>query len=526
MKIHRRIPLILFLIGTVLRFGDFIYNHSLWTDEAWVALDIVTRSFKEILLNDLSLIHLPAIPPIGFLILEKLTVTLWGNHEYALRLCPLVFGILAIFFYWILSKKWAGYLTAIIALSFFVFTGSLIDYSAECKQYSGEVFTAISLYLATGYFQNRTANVGRVLLFAMIGIFGLFISHTAIFILGGIAITQILFLFKDKDRKSKIGYFFVYSLWMISFILIYLFYLRGMLDQSSSMGRFCINSSLTHFMPLDGIFSLDACAWLWKCFWEFFQDPLGLSPIFLAISMFILGAFGIFKSDKRIFSFLVIPFFLMIIASSLKMFPSFGRFLLFLIPAALLFISQGISMVINKGRIGLFLGLMVFGVLIGQPMKKAIFNEINSTGQEEMRPLVGVLLKEQFPGDVIFMNDSAQYAYKYYLKYYHFALAPIEDGYFNDGSVKESIMLVLNRTDSKERMITWVQLYRKKSPLKLGESSFKQRTWIILSHLYDRETEEFIKGCFDDRGKMLSVIKEPGASLYLYELYQPFTNNS
>ena len=46
---------------------------------------------------------------------------------------------------------------------------------------------------------------------------------------------------------------------------------------------------------------------------------------------------------------------------------------------------------------------------------------------------------------------------------------------------------------------------------------------MLLSHLNNKETEQFIKGCFDDRGRALVAIKEPGASLYLYELYEPLT---
>ena len=87
-------------------------------------------------------------------------------------------------------------------------------------------------------------------------------------------------------------------------------------------------------------------------------------------------------------------------------------------------------MITSRGKIGLVLGLIIFFVLIGQPLKNAVSQGINPQGREEMRPLLGILLKDQFPGDSVFMNNSAQYAYNYYLKYYHFDLSPYKRGIF------------------------------------------------------------------------------------------------
>jgi len=50
----------------------------------------------------------------------------------------------------------------------------------------------------------------------------------------------------------------------------------------------------------------------------------------------------------------------------------------------------------------------------------------------------------------------------------------------------------------------------------------KQRAWLLLTHLINPQTEQFITGCFNDRGKQLLQLKQPGASLYLYELYVQF----
>ena len=519
----RKFPLLLILLGIILRLSNYIYNRSLWVDEAWVANDILTRTFKEIFLNKVNYVGLPAIPPAGFLLIEKSLVNIGGNSEYVLRLFPFLCGALAVILYWALLKKWTSQITAVMALSLFIFTGSLINYSAQCKQYSGEVMVAIVLYLAAVYFQAKAASTGRVLIFALIGMIGMYISHTAIFILGGIAITQTLFLFNSEERKVRWGYLFTYILWAACFILIYVVYLKVMVDKNTPMGKFCINSTLTHFMPSGGIFSLGGWEWIWKNTLDCFQDPLGVSPILLALSMFLLGAIGIFKIDKRIFLMLVLPMVLMIVASGLRKYPFYGRFLLFLVPAALLFMAQAISMITSRGKIGLVLGVLIFFVLMGEPFKSAISNEISPQGREEMRPIVGFLQKEQFPGDSLYMNNSAQYAYAYYLMYYHFDLSPNIGGYFLDSSENNRISLILRAVSLQNDIFLSTSMYRKKVVLKQGVHRFKKRTWLMLSHLYDLQTGEFIKDCFDDRGKLLLKIKRPGVSLYLYELYEPLT---
>ena len=104
----KNFPLLLILIGIALRFSNYIYNRSLWTDEAWMALDVSARTLKEIFFNDLSRVSLPAISPRGLLtFIEKISINTFGNNELALRLFPFFMRhISGSVLYWILLKKW------------------------------------------------------------------------------------------------------------------------------------------------------------------------------------------------------------------------------------------------------------------------------------------------------------------------------------------------------------------------------------------------------------------------------------
>ncbi len=86
------LALVVIGIGIAMRIWFYVYNRSMYRDEAALALNIVNRSFAGLfkpLSNDQG-------APTGFLTLEKLVVTIMGNSEYSLRLVPLIASILSL----------------------------------------------------------------------------------------------------------------------------------------------------------------------------------------------------------------------------------------------------------------------------------------------------------------------------------------------------------------------------------------------------------------------------------------------
>jgi len=121
--------------GIVLRLRQYLFNRSLWLDEALLTLNIISRSFLELL----QPLDYRQGAPIGFLFLEKLAVQLFGNSEYVLRLFPFLCGIISLFLFYKVATHYINIKAVLIALGLFAISGWLVYYSSEVKQYSSDV---------------------------------------------------------------------------------------------------------------------------------------------------------------------------------------------------------------------------------------------------------------------------------------------------------------------------------------------------------------------------------------------------
>src|SRR5689334_4796436 len=112
-------------LGCLLRVLEYLLNRSLWLDEAYLALNILHRPWAG-LLRPLDN-HQGA--PIIFLLLEKLASLRLGSSEYALRLLPLLAGIVSMLLFYKLAGKAISGIAVPIALGLFAISPSLIYYS-------------------------------------------------------------------------------------------------------------------------------------------------------------------------------------------------------------------------------------------------------------------------------------------------------------------------------------------------------------------------------------------------------------
>src|SRR5690349_10008810 len=94
------ISLSLLFIGVLLRVIQYLHHRSLWFDEAMLALNILNRSYAQLL----QPLDYNQGAPLGFLFLKRLIGTHLGFGEYALRLVPLIAGISSLYLFYKLAQ--------------------------------------------------------------------------------------------------------------------------------------------------------------------------------------------------------------------------------------------------------------------------------------------------------------------------------------------------------------------------------------------------------------------------------------
>ncbi|MEW6240475.1 MAG: glycosyltransferase family 39 protein, partial [Chloroflexota bacterium] len=93
--------MLLVLTGLVLRVRQYLMGRSLWLDEAMLSINIVKRSF----LSLTEWLEYDQQAAIGFLWLQKVSVLIIGNNEYALRLVPFVAGCIALWLMYLIGRR-------------------------------------------------------------------------------------------------------------------------------------------------------------------------------------------------------------------------------------------------------------------------------------------------------------------------------------------------------------------------------------------------------------------------------------
>ncbi len=479
---------IIIAIGIILRLAQYIYNRSLTEGEAALALNIVHRSYSELLRP----LDFTQAAPIGFLFIEKFFFNVMGNNEYALRLFPLISGIFGIFLFFKLTKKFLGKTGSLLALLLFAVGDHLIYFSSEVKQYSSDVLIALVIILTALYVIEKRFSFKSLLCFNIIGAVLLWFSHPALFVLSAAVLVFLLNILRKKQWPLFIRVLFFSIIPAISFIINYHLSLRA-ISQNPEL----ITGWQRAFLPLiPG--SIKQTVLSGYSFLKIFKTPLGIPvyELFLTLCCFIIGAVYMYYKQRNKSLLLLIPLILTIIASSLHRYPFAGRLLLFLVPLMLIPITEGVIFLSRNTARGSILAALVlpFVLTIG-PCAIASYHLIKPRAPEELRPVLKYLRKERKNSDTIYLYYASINAYNYYKEFFNLT-GPVIYG-----------------NPSRENWSNYLeQIKRLKG---------RNRVWFLFSHICTRfgvDEEKLFISYLDILGSQIKVYKAPGASAYLYDL--------
>ncbi|MGA9771896.1 MAG: glycosyltransferase family 39 protein [Blastocatellia bacterium] len=453
----KRLAWLIIAFGILLRATQYLFNAALYVDEGALALNIIKRSFAGLL----EPLDSEQAAPVGFLFLEKLAFLAFGESEYALRLFPFLFSIVALYLFYEVARRLFNSWTVPIALAFFAVSGHVIYYAAQIKQYSSDIAITLLIILMGLEFDSKPLNGRRWTIFAATGAIVVWLSHPSIFVLAGVGMTLALSAISKKDWPGFWKLAGVYTVWVLSFAAFYLISLRNLSGNQTLEKSWAKKGT---FMPLVPR-SIADLEWYPGAIVKMFSNPGGLPFPLIAALVFIIGCVALFLKNKKQLLMLTAPLLLTMLASGLHKYPFGRRLLLFLIPAVLMVVASGIEYIITKKPpYTIAAGFAISALLLFQPAGGATSNMLHPYARQDIKPIMAYVRDHRQPGDLVYVYHHQRESFLYYAKRYGFN--------------ESDYILGIDARDESKRRADW-DAYQKDLDRLRGRS----RVWLMFSHI-------------------------------------------
>jgi hypothetical protein len=479
--------IVIFFLGILLRLRQYLTGRSLWVDEAMLALNIVNRDFAGLF----QPLDYDQGAPVGFLLVEKVFNLLFGRNEFALRLFPLLLGLLSLWMFYLLLKRFLSGAGLIVALALFAINPRLIYYSSEVKQYIADVVvTIVLLLIAIKVFDQPTRKMFGIL--AIAGLLALWFSHPSILLLAGVGTTLFIFHFQKRDFASLGLVAGMGVLWLLNLGLLYTLTLSD-LSRNLYMREYWQGA----FAPMP--------PWSdWNWYWVSFQKNMDTHfaityAAWMALVILLAGCFLLFKQKRILAITLAWIFLFTLLASSLAMYPSLERMVLFLTPIVLLLLGTLLGFLEQNLRtrpvFSTFVILLISGYFFLGVIPQTWEQFISPKYFEHVRPSMEYLQAEWRDGDSMYVTNGGVPAFEYY--------APIHE--------LEGVSYTSSNRDDYE--------YPNAILEQIGSLEGNNRVWVLMSHVYEKgnfNERDFLLDYLKQHGTKKREFREPGTSVYLY----------
>jgi hypothetical protein len=458
-------------MGLVLRLRIYLSGRSLWLDEAMLALNLVRRDFVGLLLP----LDYDQGAPLGFLLAQKLVLTLFGSGDLILRLLPFLAGCAALAGFAVWSRRILSTPGWLLAVALFALHPDLLYYTSEAKQYSLDVFIVTALLLLT-----PARRQGRSLAaLTAIGALALWFSHPAIFVLTGLGQALMTENLRDWKTLARIA-----AAWLGSFALAYLASLRSL-----SGNTFLLDYWREFFMPVPPNF-----AWFEAALGNFLPWPAAL----LALA----GIFHLWRTNRFWANAFLVTFLAALAVSALGKYPFGGRMILFLLPLGITLAGAGLDNLAaaleksaGKNWANLGLGLVALVALL-IPGRGALDGFLAPSMRENIHPALGHLRASLRPGDRVYIYPATTPAFRFYAPLYGLDETQATLGEFSQSQVDSA------------RIVEELAALR-------GNA----RVWVLFAHVYEKggfNEMDFTLTALNEMGKCRLESREKGTSVALY----------
>ena len=485
----RAITLVLLFLGFGLRAQQYLFNRSLWLDEAMLALNIVDRSFAGLT----QPLAYSQGAPLGFLFIQKLAVTLLGNHDYILRLFPFIAGVVSLFLYYHLANETTKGVGRILATYLFSVSYWLVYYASECKQYSSDVMVCLLLLLCGQRCLMAEATTKDLFILMLAGSITLWLSHPALFVCCGVGLGLVIDGFLQRETGKLKRVLIVLSVWSVNILVLYEVSFRRL-----SANNVLVSYWNEFFMPMPPWQNL---AWFSAVFTRVLVKPAGIAVPWLGALLIAAGLALYLVKHQRWGVILITTLIMTLLASGLKKYPFGDRLLLFALPIFFLCIGEAVEQLrtLFNGRRAMDTFVLSLAVAVSVaywPTVQAIANVRQPGNDEDIKSVLEYVAHRKTSRDVLYVYYSAIPAFTYY--------AP---GYDLD------TLAVIKGSGSRDNPVAYID--------EVAQLEGNNRVWFIFSHNYNWGSFDevaFFEYFLPRMGAKLDEIKTVNAAALLFSM--------
>jgi dolichyl-phosphate-mannose-protein mannosyltransferase len=477
----RSLILVPLAAGAALRLIAYFANRSLWFDEAALAVNIIERPLPGIF----KPLELHQGAPVGFLVAEKIITMILGPQEFALRLFPLICGLLTILVAVFVARLYVSSSAVPLATALVALSPPLIYYSAEAKQYSCDAL--VTLLLLWMFVELLRSDLrGRTMVaYALMGAAAVWFSHPSVFLLASAAGVFLFSARCDKTRAARLT--LILAAWAASFAVLYFTSLRRLAGDRALLAFW------SQYFPPRPLASIHTLSWLFDMFLVSFRDAAGLA-IITGMGFFLVGCAALFRRNPRQAWILFGSFIALFLAAVAQKYPMGGRLLLFAVPIILLLVAEGVAAACARLPHAKYAQFIIGCLVLFQPTLFSV-RRLWTNHPDDIRPVLDYAQARALPSDRWYIYFQAQPQMRYY------------------SDIRGLRMNWIPGTDCGSDS----RCYAKDIDLLTGAN----RTWIVLSHILLRGNTDdgaILIEQFDRKGRRLEEFRRSGARAYLYDL--------
>lgn len=393
-------------LGAGLRLWQYAANTALWLNEVPLARNILDRSLWRLLSLPLDNNE---VAPKGFLLAEKVAVSVFGSSGYALRLFPLLSSLIALVVFWRIVARWLDGLTSLVALALFATAVPLVVFASQVKQYSSDVAVAMLLLWLALHLGVGTSSLWRGLGAGMAGAVLVWFSQPSVLVVCGLSVSLILFAWVPRHGAPQRRWFLVLplGLWVVSALVSTLVALAGLTDATQAyMHRFWAAgfAPLSLSEALKTLWPRHQLGWLLGSGAE---ASLGYPFPALFLGLIVLGFWILWRRDRSLATLLLAPIGFTLAAAFARRYPFSDRLILFLVPSFFVAIGASVAQIhlwLNRWSkpIAVLLPILIAAAAVSPVVKTPPVYRF-----EDMKPVLAYLRQERVAGDAVYVYYGA-----------------------------------------------------------------------------------------------------------------------